>query len=198
MFPDFPKAKAQARKLLLRHLAQHANSSPLLRGIKRFRQHEGDAGELIRDDASRSAIDFKSMSSDFSLDRSEMKAFNWESMRDKLLGVAKEFSASQEKHLLEEVSSAAAEVGNTIDAGGQAFGQEHFLEMIRKMRIEFNPHSGEPIFPTLVVHPDALPKLKEAAVKWEKDPIFNAEHERLLAQKREEWNARESNRKLVD
>jgi len=49
-----------------------------------------------------------------------------------------------------------------------------------------------------VMHPDmaasVVPKVKE----WERDPVFSAEYERIMAVKREEWRDREANRKLVD
>ena len=198
MFPDFPIVKERGNRLLLSWTqSQIPLISPLLRGVSRTRQYEGATGEIIRPDASSAKLEYPPTEFEFVLSREEMKEFDLQRLQAKLLELAKHFADSQKKQMLQKVSQAAESVGNVVDAQGK-LTKEHILEMFRRVQMDFDPVTGEPRMPTLVAHPDTIAKLMEQAKEWEKDPEFLAEHERIMETKKDEWNARESNRKLVD
>lgn len=195
MFPDFPKPKEHALRTLLTWTQRAIPLvSPLLRGISRMRQYEGKIGELIREDQSRSLMDYQLQSFGFALERDEMKSFDLDGIKAKLLELAKKFGDAQEAKMLQQIAEAADSVGNTISAGGE-FQPEHLLEMLSKVWIDFDPQTGEPHMPTLIVHPSVAAKLAEKSKEWEQDPVLREKHERIMDEKREEWNARENNRK---
>jgi hypothetical protein len=199
VLPDFVRVKRIMNRRLLRWLeTQISATNPLIQNVSRFSQHEGKMTTLHRADDSKSDINFREAGAEFTQGRAEMRQFDIEAIKRKLLEVARSMGEQQSKRMLELVNEAATESGNVVNAGGQELTADHLFEMLRKVQMDFDPRTGNPTpgF-TWVMHPDmaakVIPKIKE----WEKDPAFNAEHERIMSEKREEWRAREANRKLV-
>ena len=62
--------------------------------------------------------------------------------------------------------------------------------------IDFD-EKGNPILPTIVLHPDMMKRIEGKLAEWESDPELQARRKNILAKKKEEWRDRESNRKLV-
>jgi hypothetical protein len=199
MLPDFVKVKKRTHRDFLRNIQQQIpNIAPLLKGIASFRQHEGKIGRMVREDESESTIDYAPHSFEFTLDREEMKRFDPDAIRRKLLALAKDIGDAQSKEILQRAGEAADSVGNVVHAGGE-LTPAAFLEVFRTIQMDFDGRTGEPAPGYVwVMHPEmaasVLPKVKE----WETDPKFNAEYNRIIALKREEWRDREANRKLVD
>jgi hypothetical protein len=100
--------------------------------------------------------------------------------------------------LLRRVGETAESIGNTIDARGTPFSQEHFFAMLDKVWIDFDEY-GRPDLSsfTLVLHPDNA-NVFTSICAWEHDRAFVARLEDVMQKKRAEWHDRESNRKLVD
>ena len=127
-----------------------------------------------------------------------MRKTDLPALLEKLSDLAKRMAEAQETMLFSRVSAAAEAVGNTVDAGGD-FKPEHFLEMVEKVQMDFDPATGEPSKgQVFVMHPDTAAKVVPKVKAWENDPAFKAEYDRIVAKKREEWRAREDRRKLVD
>ncbi len=199
MLPDFIKAKSRANRDLLRWVRRQIPAvTPLIQGVATFHQHEGKIGRMVHPDESEDTIDYQPESFEFVLNRDEMKHFDLQAIQRKLTGLAEQIGQAQTKRMLHVVGKAADSVGNVIHAGGD-LTQDKFLEVFRRVQMDFDPETLQPKPGFVwVLHPDlaasVVPKVKE----WEKDPAFNAEYERIMAVKREEWRDREANRKLVD
>ncbi len=113
--------------------------------------------------------------------------------------VAEDFGNDQSKRLFEVVKQAADEVGNVVDGRGEEPSPEKMLDLFRRVDMDFDPVTLQPKPGlTLVMHPDMAAKMVPKMKEWENDPDFNAEHGRIIDQKREEWRAREARRKLAD
>lgn len=199
MLPDFTKAKARANRDLLRWVQKQVPLvTPLIRGVQTFRQHEGRAGTIVRVDASEAPIEYKEEGFEFTLTRDEMRRFDLALIQQKLLELAKQLGQAQSKKMLEMAGRAADEVGNVVNAEGKPLTPEKFLEIFKKVQMDFDPQTLEPkpgfVF---VMHPDMAAKIVPKVKEWEKDPKFNAEYERIIDENREAWRAREANRKLV-
>jgi hypothetical protein len=93
--------------------------------------------------------------------------------------------------LYETVSSAVQEVGNVVDAKGKPT-PDVFLEMLRKIEFGVN-RRGEVTRPEIHVHPETAPGLIKALE--DAGPAFQAEVDRLTAEKEAEALAREARRK---
>lgn len=199
MFPDFTKAKARVNRLLLRWVQEQVPVvTPLMRGVQTFHQHEGRAGMIVRVDASEGQIDYKEEEFEFTLTHDEMRRFGLELIQQKLLELAKQLGEAQSKTMLEMAGKAAHKVGNVVHAEGKPLTPEKFLEVFKKVQMEFDPKSLQPkpghVF---VMHPDMAAKIVPKVREWEKDPKFNAEYEQIIDENREAWRAREASRKLV-
>ena len=199
MLPDFKRVKDRANRDLLRWVRQQVPAvAPLMQGVSTVSQHEGKVGMIVRRDQSEASIEFCPVSGEFVLTREDMKNSDLKAIREKLLEVARQIGQDQTRQMLKMAGEAAESVGNVVDAGGE-LTPDKFLDVFRKVQMDFDPQTLQPgpdfMF---VMHPDlaasVVPKVKE----WEKDPSFKAEHERIIAVKREEWRDREANRKLVD
>lgn len=198
MLPDFARPKTKALRDLLKVVTrQIPNVAPILRGIAKFRQHEGKSGALTRVDGSEGTIDYKPSEFTFTLTREEMKKLDIQAIHAKLFGLAKEMGEDQTRRMLELVKEAADSVGNVVNAGGE-LTQDKFLNIFRMVQMDFDPRTLQvkPGF-SFVMHPDVAAKVVPKVNEWEKDPAFNAEYERIISDKREEWRAREARRKLV-
>jgi hypothetical protein len=198
MLPDFPSVKAHARNMLTAWTRRQVpNVAPLLREIGHSTQHEGASARFLRDDGTVDQIDYEKASAPLELTREEMRSFDLEKLQQKLVGLAEKFAEMQEAMMFRKLSRVVEEVGHTVDAEGD-FRPHHFLAMIRKIDMSFDPDTNEPTGLTLVVHPSQVDRLLAKWKSWEEDPAFVAEYEKLLAEKREAWRARESNRRLDD
>ena len=199
MLPDFPRFKGYARVKLLEWMKQQVPTiSPILGQIRHFTQHEGGRGVMTRVDQSTDSMENSVAQIRFELKHDEMKSFDLPALQKKLFEMAEQLSEQQSTALFKSVAQAAESVGNTVNGHGD-FKQEDFLEILRKVDIEFDPKTGEiaPGF-NFVMHPDTAKIAMAKVSEWEKDPNFVAAHKALMDQKKKEWNDRENRRTLVD
>jgi hypothetical protein len=199
MLPDYPKLKRFARReFLLWTQREVPKVAPLLGQISRTRQHEGKSARLVRLDSSEAVLDYPESSVSFQIERSEMRSFNMGRLQERLRQVARDMAEIQEKMMFNKISEAADEAGNVVDGKGAPLDADHFLEALEKIEMTFDPQTLEPTGLSIVIHPSMAETVMARAAEWEKDPVFLARHQALMERKREEWRARESDRKLVD
>ena len=200
MLPDFPKAKARANRDLLRWVQRQVPAvTPIIRGVSTFRQHEGRIGKVVRVDKTEGDIEYEGQGFEFSMNREDMRQFDLAQIQKKLTELASQIGQAQSKKLLEMAGKAADSVGNVVNAEGKPLTPEKFLEIFKKVQMDFDPKTlkEKPGF-MFVMHPDVAAKVVPKVKEWEKDPKFNAEYERIMDENREAWRAREANRKLVE
>ena len=198
MLPDYPNIKKKVHSLLMRHLKEEiVRRSPILKGIRQTVQHEGRGGTHGDVDGRESPINYKEVVAGFSLTRDEMRQPDFQLVVSKFGEVAETFAEQQSKILFATVSESATSVGNVVDAKGK-LTKEAFLELMRKTQMSFNPQTGEPRRPTIVLHPDTLAKIKDDLESWEQNPEFTAALSAIEQQQRLDWRDRESRRCLVD
>ena len=82
--------------------------------------------------------------------------------------------------------------GTATDAGGQKLSHRLIRESLAKLQIDFD-ENGQPIMPTMVMHPEMLKQLEALPPPSEED--VRAWNE-LMEQKRQEFNDRRRHRKL--
>ena len=111
--------------------------------------------------------------------------------------MAEEFAEAQSKKMFATIQEAAESVGNVVDAEGK-FTKETYLEARRKIQMDFDPRTGAPRHPTMVLHPTTLEKIRPDVEKWGEDPAFLAELAAIEQEQRLAWRAREARRRLVD
>lgn len=199
MLPDFPCLKNRVnRQLLLFVKAQIPVVTPLLRDVSSFVQHEGVQTAMTRADDSHEAIDYARGEFKFTIPTEEMRTFDMDALRTRLVQLAEQIGEHQSKLMLARISEAAESVGNTINANGE-FKPEHLLDILRKVHVDFDPTTGKrrPGF-SWVMHPDTADKVLAKVSAWESDQDFRRELQRVEDEQREAWRAREARRKLAD
>jgi hypothetical protein len=96
------------------------------------------------------------------------------------------------RQIFDRIGKLAQGAGTSIHAAGAPVSWDLVLRGFEVIEIEFDP-AGNPVMPTLVMHPDMLLKFKALGPP-------TAEHERrlkeLIDRKREEHNARQRHRRL--
>lgn len=198
MLPDFPAVKEHARRLFLRavrdRIPEHA---PLLRGIRRSRIHEGRSARLTRQDTSTDEIEFQAASAELEMTREQMRRITVEQLLDHVSSMAEQFARQEVQLMFTRISEAVEQVGNSVSAAELGV-KEGFLEMQRRLEVDFDPETLQPKNLVLVMHPSQVERFKVQAEEWEQDPKFVAEMEKIRQQQLEAWRARENRRKLVD
>ncbi len=198
MLPDYPRIKKRVNNLLMGYLkAAIFTHSPILTQIRQTVQHEGREGIYGDVDGRESPIDYKEVVARFSLTREEMRRSDFQPVVSKFAEMAETFAAEQSKTLFATVSEATESVGNVVATKGK-LTKEAFLEMERKRQWSFNPQTGEPRPPTLVLHPDTLATIKDEIESWQQDPHFKAALSDIEQQQWLAWRDRESRRRLAD
>jgi hypothetical protein len=198
MLPDFPDIKQIGRRRVREFIEQNIPQfAPILADIRRFRQHEGARGHITRVDASEGTLDYPETGFNFVLTRDEMKSLDMVGVMQKLRSLAEKFAEAQSKSMFETISAAAEAVGNVRKGVGE-LTPEAFLSLLQKMEMDFDERTGQPHWPTIVMHPDTLAANAEKFKEWDRDPAVRAELNRVIEQKREEWRARENSRTLAD
>jgi len=198
MLPDLPRLKKKLQKRLLRQLHElMALRAPLVREIRAHVNSEGDRYSFQTHDTGEIVErNYKTISAKFRLQKAIPVAARTGQIERELENAAAELAYQRERMLFTAVSEAVEQVGNVFDARGRPFHPSMLHEALRKMSVDFDEF-GQPVLPTIVLHPDMLKSIASKLKEWEADPQLKAEFNEVIAQKREEWRARESNRKLV-
>ena len=198
MLPDYPNVKKKVHSLLLtRFKEQIFRCSPILKQIRRTVQYEGSEGTYKDVDGRENQIEYEEIAATLSLTRDEMRYGNFQEVVLKFDKMAETFAEAQSRTLFAKVSEAAQSVGNVVDAKGK-LTKEAFLEMCHKIRLDFNPKTDEPQYPTIILSPETMAKIKPDLEDWEQDTEFSAEMSAIEQQQRLDWRDRESRRRLVD
>ena len=198
MLPDFPRVKTRARRAFQRavrnQILQHA---PLLGQISHHLVHEGNRGRLTRQDGSEDPIGFEEGRAELEIPREQMKSITVEQLMEHVSLIAEQFAGQQMTLLFSRVGQAVESVGNVVSAT-ELGNREAFLEMQRRLEVDFDPDTLQPRNQMIVLHPDQMEGFLAQMREWEADPTFVAELERIRQAQLEAWRAREDSRRLVD
>jgi hypothetical protein len=193
MFPDFLKTKENLQKMLDQEMkkARLFHMGPLA-VVPESMIFEGDKTVVVREDGSIDEKNLESTTVKLEVKFEEVEKMNHEMVLDKINRAAEEMASKMAKLFYERLTESADEVGNVISAGGEPFSIDLFFEMLEKIHIDFD-EAGNPNELGVVVHPERLSSISRVISQAEADPRSQA----IIERKREEWYAREGNRKLV-
>ena len=197
MFPDFPNIKEEIKRNFDDYLRRQSNLDPLIAPITQIFIHEGDRLVFHTVDGDRKETPFNEIQSKFTVPNEKIINEGPKA----LVSVANEVSGDIQKQLgrniitkLEEITK---ETGNIVDAKGAKLSPDYILQVLEKMQIDFDD-DGNPCMPTMFVGQELAKKIQERLPEWETDIEHKRKFDELMKKKKEEWNDRESNRKLVD
>jgi len=198
MLPDFPSIKRELKKVLSQFIDYINVDSPILSEIRKEKHYEGSGMSIDRENGEVEKTNYKEISSQLVIKNDDLIEKGFLAVLENFKNVATEFNKQMSKMLYEEVESAAKKSGNIIEAGGKEFNFDMFIEMLEKIGMDFDDN-GFPILPTISTgDPVLFNKIKDKFTEWENNPEYKKRFQELIKRKKEEWDAKESSRKLVD
>lgn len=201
MLPDFPKTRRELAEKLRLHLRLRVQEkSPLAALGREYTQHEGKAFsyEQIIDEGKRIVKEgFEEMLVPVRFEFKDIPDLVGEVLFRKLDELAEAFAKQTSQLGYRRLNEATQLAGTAIDAGGQPFTQELFLQGENARDWEFDPLTDKPEG-VYLAHPQTAERMHRIWQEWEKDLVFMKRVAELRARKHEEWRDRESRRKLVD
>jgi len=197
MLPDFAHLKGTIRKAFDQRMRRLVRQDPLLSMIKERRIHEGDRWAVRRGDGTFDESGPHEICDRYPIDATAVKEKGLSAILPSQEAAAERVRHQQEGVLFDRMKTVIEETGNVVDAGGQPFSFELFLNLLRKVDIDFD-ENGKPHMPALVVSPEMGAIIANQIPEWQQNEAKLADFEGVLQKKKEEWLARESLRKLAD
>ncbi|WP_042703471.1 hypothetical protein [Methanobrevibacter arboriphilus] len=197
MLPDFPLFKYKIRNSAINSVWNIMNDDPIKSSSRKKIQFEGGGFSHYNLDGERIKKDFTRVGTELTISDDEILDKGILIYLEKMVSAGEEMSKQTTEILTKEIGEAAASVGNTASFNSEQTIDEMMYEMIEKMEIDFDD-DGNPYMPILVTGSKAYNTIYNKIRKNPKSQKCNSKMEELLKIKKEEFDVRESNRKLVD
>lgn len=110
---------------------------------------------------------------------------------------AKNIGGQMAKYYFQVLDNTVEEMGNVVDAKDRKLTPELFLDAMRKISIPFDK-DGNPKFPTMIISEEMSDVWRKIIEEAEANPRYKKEVDKIIEQKRKEYNAEQAGRKLVD
>ncbi len=194
MLPDFIKVK---RDLSLRNsdgLSSAIEQNSLLSKIRKYRIHEGNRWTLYREDGSQETKSPQSVLSEVMFDLNEINRRGEAAIREVEYKAGSEVREKSHKLLFDRLDETLEATGNSIDMGGRPLTAEALLEMHEAVDFSFDD-DGKWERPEFYPQTE---KLKKELERLEAEPHLKKRLNEIIERKKEQWDVRQANRKLVD
>jgi hypothetical protein len=197
VLPEYPKLKLKVAQFVSKQIRVRRDAAlqPFTSGgTKTF--FEGHGYRIIREDGSVEQSDFQHHEAKFDFDLDDLSKADSNTIRSMIEAVADDFAMKQGQFIFKTIDETINNAGTAIDAHGQPFSPELFLEAIRSIDIDFT-QAEEPILPTFVIGTGLRETIEKMIDEQDADEITKRKFAELIEIKRKDWNDRESSRKLV-
>lgn len=198
MLPDFPEIKRHISQSRSAEISSMRFGDPVLAKVRSYRQHEGERFTIIREDGSSTTSpqrELRSENMEFRLtdiqSRGEVAIFE-------TIAKAHQQIATAGRRLFSE--RLEEEPINRLDGAGRRFSPELYLEILESLEMSFDDEGNwnEPDFWQERPNPAMLKTIEAVRKRFDEEPELKSKLDTLLKRKREAFNDREANRKLVD
>jgi len=198
MLPLYPRLKAEIERFLL-DMAQQAAQGQLglFADMPPARQHEGDRLEYMTIDGDEKKVSYQRTVVGYDIRPADIPTMTLQDAVNVVVGKGRELGVQQAQLYFESLNRSIEEVGNSVDAEGQPFSVDLFLQLLDTVQIAFDEQDN-PLFPTLHMGPDLEVRAGQVLEEVSRDPSAQARLNEIVEKKREEWNAEQDRRKLVD
>lgn len=191
MLPDFPTVKKKIENDFNMKIREKMNNDPVLSQIGRKRVHEGNIHTSSSTDGYTESSEYKCISSEFSISPDKIIEKGVDAFISQIDKISEELIKQESQLLFKKMGEITERTGNVVDAKGKSISPKVILEALGKIQFDFDEF-GNPLFPSLILHPNDMEKINYGNPIWEKCL------EILVEKKRREYYDRESCRKLVD
>lgn len=195
MLPDFPETKRLFSRFFRTYMRQKIREVSPYGAIQTRYYHEGRAMKITRADQSESNSGMEQLSAHLEIKLDEIENLTLQKAIEKHDAMIAELVQKQTHFIRERMSSEIPE-SQILDAMGRRFDAQVVIEMLEKMHIEFYPN-GTP-HEIFVDGPLFTPeRMAEVDKEFESNPELKRKFDEMMEKKKEEWRARETDRKLV-
>jgi hypothetical protein len=195
MLPDFPETKQLFSRFFQTYMRRKMREISPFGMIPVRHYHEGRAMKVVRDDRSESQSDMQQLSTQLEIKVEEIEDLTLDRVIQKYDLMIFDMVSKQANFVRGRMSSEIPE-SQSLNARGRKLSAELILEMKDKIQMAFNP-DGTPqeiFLDGPLFTPEAIAAVER---EFQDSPELQKRHEDLIARKREEWRAREADRKLV-
>jgi hypothetical protein len=196
VLPDFVDAKREACQALTATLQDQVREDPFLGAMRSRRVFEGDGSVLVDAHGENFTTEMTHFRFDTSVSREDVIALGIDAFIPRTTELAAGMRESQGRALVNALHQVTKQTGNVLtSSGSDAPSFDEFCKMYEKREWIFSP-DGTP--PTMQIMYAPGSSIEEKVKTWLADPECVARLNEIGARKKAEWDARESNRKLVD
>jgi len=178
---------------IMRHETRPFNESP------RIIQHEGKVliHNTLDDQDSQKTMEYRKAEFTHKTDLQQLISMTPEDVIKVLDEEAKNIGGQMVKYYFQVLSTAAEEVGNVVDAKDQKPTPELFLDAMRKISIPFDK-DGNPKLSNMTISEEASDAWRKIIEEVETNARYKEEIDKIIEQKKKEYDAEQAGRKLVD
>jgi hypothetical protein len=120
---------------------------PILGEIRGITQHEGDViayDQLTQDGVKIVTEGFKEVRVDFETKIEDVPTLTGTVLDSKLSSIAEEIARNLSGNLRATLDTTTREAGTSFDAGGAPLSKDHYLQVMERVEINFDPKTGRP------------------------------------------------------
>lgn len=198
MLPDFLKVKKELSEYRNNEVSSNLFGDPVLAKIRSYRQHEGNRFTMNRRDGSQVNSKQQMVKSELiAFDPQDIQKRGEQSIYEGIGKARQQIAAIGRRMISQKIEEDAVP---KIDGAGRQFDSEVYFEVLESMEFSFDDNGTwqEPEFWQEHPNPRTQLTVKRVRMKIDSEPALRQRLDSLIARKRQEWNDREANRKLVD
>lgn len=198
--PKYPQLKKKLAKMMMDFFEAEAKKElGPMQDVRRFTQHEGKTlvHNTMDNNSKDKELKYKEVKTDFRVAYADIPNMGPEDVLKILQEKAKDFGSQQAKHQYKVIAQTTEETGNVVNGKGKPFTLDTFFEVMEKIQIDFDEF-GKPHMPTMVVGTSGAEQAKKVMQEAENNPDAKKRMDELMRKKKEEHDAEQARRKLVD
>ena len=195
MLPDYSETKRLFSRFFQTYARRKMRAISPFAAVQTRYLHEGRGMKVVRADQSQSDTETQQLSSLMEMKFDEIPDLTFEKAIAKYDEMILDMVRKQTGFALERLNEDIPK-SQTVDAKGRKLDAEIILEMFETIQLEFYP-DGRPHELHVVGGLFTPERLKSVDEEFRNNPELQKRHDELMARKKEEWRAREANRKLV-
>lgn len=195
MLPDFPETKRMFAQFFQTYMRTRAREISPFGMVQTRHLYEGRSMKITRADKSETETGTVRLSTQMEIGYAEVENLTLETVIKKYDEIVLDMVRKQADFVRERLTEDLPE-SQTVQGAGKKFGPQLLFEVMERMQIEFyadgRPHE------IYVDGPQFAPDKLDAIFKEiDGDPELSKKFEELINKKKEDWRAREADRKLV-
>ncbi|MCA2215809.1 hypothetical protein [Jidongwangia harbinensis] len=194
--PDYPSLKRDISSALFHVMRTYrdAQLGPFAKSPRMY-YREGDRADYSTVQGDVKEVEFRELSFQQELTLSDLPTMTHDEVLGVVASIGSDFGTEVAKTFYESLGNTLEDAGQTISSQGQPIDAEFLLRVLESLEIGFDDEGN----PNPLDMVGGSPDLRQQIVRIQnEDESFQQRAQALIDRKREQWVARESNRKLVD